>query len=71
MAHPRRHPTYDDDVDFAALALHDADFANFLDKKSGKLDFQDPKAVQQLTKSLLKRDFGLTIQLPDDRLCPP
>ncbi|KAK5130718.1 hypothetical protein LTR16_001327, partial [Cryomyces antarcticus] len=71
MAHPLRHPTYDNDVDFAALALHDADFVKFLDKKSGRLDFQDPKAVQQLTKSLLKRDFGLTIQLPDDRLCPP
>jgi len=25
----------------------------------------------QLTKSLLKEDFGLKIELPDDRLCPP
>ena len=25
----------------------------------------------QLTKTLLKLDFGLKIELPDDRLCPP
>lgn len=28
-------------------------------------------AYRQLTKSLLKRDFGLKLELPDDRLCPP
>lgn len=27
--------------------------------------------MKQLTKSLLKRDFGIQIELPDDRLCPP
>lgn len=25
----------------------------------------------QLTKTLLKLDFGLNVELPDDRLCPP
>ena len=25
----------------------------------------------QLTKTLLKLDFDLEIELPDDRLCPP
>ncbi|KAK2002116.1 hypothetical protein LX36DRAFT_667458 [Colletotrichum falcatum] len=39
--------------------------------KRGNLDFNDPAAVMQLTKSLLKRDFGLEIELPEDRLCPP
>ena len=35
------------------------------------LDFNDPAAVKQLTKTLLRHDFGLQIELPDDRLCPP
>lgn len=35
------------------------------------LNFSDPKAVMQLTKTLLKVDFGLSIELPEDRLCPP
>jgi len=61
---------YHDGVDFAALALQDEDFARKLDKE-GKLDFQDPAAILLLTKGLLKRDFSLTIDLPDDRLCPP
>ena len=38
---------------------------------NGQLDFNDPASVKQLTKSLLKRDFGLVIDVPDDRLCPP
>ncbi|TVY75657.1 U6 small nuclear RNA (adenine-(43)-N(6))-methyltransferase [Lachnellula suecica] len=61
---------YKEDVDFAALALQDADFAKIL-KPNGQLDFSNPESVQQLTKSLLKRDFGLKISLPPDRLCPP
>ncbi|SLM34640.1 duf890 domain protein, partial [Lasallia pustulata] len=61
---------YKDDVDFKALALQSPEFAKYL-KKNGRLDFSDPKAVQQLTKSLLKRDFNLELELPDDRLCPP
>ncbi|KLU82441.1 hypothetical protein MAPG_01513 [Magnaporthiopsis poae ATCC 64411] len=57
-------------LDFRQLALEDADFAAVL-KKSGQLDFTDPVAFLQLTKSTLKRDFGLDIELPADRLCPP
>jgi 23S rRNA (adenine1618-N6)-methyltransferase len=39
--------------------------------RRGNLDFTDPVAVMQLTKTLLKLDFGLQVELPDDRLCPP
>jgi 23S rRNA A1618 N6-methylase RlmF len=35
------------------------------------LNFSDPNAVMQLTKTLLKVDFDLAIELPEDRLCPP
>ncbi|KAK4097688.1 hypothetical protein N658DRAFT_500200 [Parathielavia hyrcaniae] len=38
---------------------------------SGQLDFTDPAATMQLTKTLLEVDFGLRLDLPDDRLCPP
>ncbi|KAK5116598.1 hypothetical protein LTR85_009223 [Meristemomyces frigidus] len=65
---------YDGDVDFDALATKDADFAVICKVSKDKrwIDFQDPKVVQQLTESLLKCDFGISsIELPDDRLCPP
>ncbi|USW50081.1 Putative METTL16/RlmF family, S-adenosyl-L-methionine-dependent methyltransferase [Septoria linicola] len=64
---------YSRDVDFNALAKDDADFAAISKaaKQDGWIDFHDPKVVQQLTKSLLRYDFGLSLNLPDDRLCPP
>jgi len=40
-------------------------------KTNGQLDFSNPESVQQLTRSLLKRDFGLVVEVPGDRLCPP
>ncbi|CZR64816.1 related to DUF890 domain protein [Phialocephala subalpina] len=61
---------YEDEIDFATLALQDAEFAKIL-KSNGQLDFSNPESIQQLTKSLLKRDFKLKISLPPDRLCPP
>ncbi|KAI9830598.1 MAG: hypothetical protein M1826_004624 [Phylliscum demangeonii] len=61
---------YKNDVDFQVLAHDSPDFAKIL-KANGQLDFSNPKAIQQLTISLLKRDFKLEINLPDDRLCPP
>ncbi|KAI9490516.1 hypothetical protein BDB00DRAFT_837495 [Zychaea mexicana] len=35
------------------------------------IDFKDSEAVRTLTWCLLKRDFGLDVKLPADRLCPP
>ncbi|KAF6232516.1 hypothetical protein HO173_009184 [Letharia columbiana] len=61
---------YEEDVDFAVLALQSPAFNKYL-KSNGQLDFSNPDAVQQLTKSLLERDFGVKLDLPDDRLCPP
>lgn len=40
-------------------------------KPNHQLDFTDPAAVKQLTRTLLHIDFGLKIDLPDNRLCPP
>ncbi|KAF2154415.1 hypothetical protein K461DRAFT_293063 [Myriangium duriaei CBS 260.36] len=60
---------YKDGIDFAALASADDDFAQVY--RCGKLDLQDPRSLQQLTKSLLKRDFNIKLELPEDRLCPP
>ncbi|KAK3708033.1 hypothetical protein LTR37_011726 [Vermiconidia calcicola] len=67
-------PYYAQDIDFDDLANRDDDWAAIT--KTGKetkwIDFQDPQILLQLTKSLLKRDFHLTLlELPDDRLCPP
>ncbi|RMY69489.1 hypothetical protein D0863_06422 [Hortaea werneckii] len=63
---------YEGDVDFDVLAAKDPEFAAIckVSKHKRWVDFQDPKVVKQLTNSLLKHDFGLELQLPDDRLCP-
>ncbi|KAK3640626.1 hypothetical protein LTR56_003689 [Elasticomyces elasticus] len=70
---PAERTYYDGDVDFDKLAAEDADFDAICKFSKDKrwLDFQDPKVVHQLTKTLLKSDFNLTITLPPDRLCPP
>ncbi|KAM3467275.1 hypothetical protein NHJ6243_000306 [Beauveria neobassiana] len=60
---------YSNPPDFKQLAALDADFSAVVQGRD--LDFRDPKAVMQLSKTLLKHDFGLSLDLPDDRLCPP
>ncbi|KAI0012439.1 hypothetical protein F4779DRAFT_625957 [Xylariaceae sp. FL0662B] len=61
---------YAKELDFRALGSRDPEFAALLDRDA-RLDFSDPASVMQLTKTLLKLDFGLQIELPADRLCPP
>lgn len=80
------HQLYSKPPDFKHLAELDPNFAvvyvnkncqrainsNLLHRtKERELDFTDPKSVMQLTKTLLKLDFDLDIELPDNRLCPP
>ncbi|EGS21316.1 uncharacterized protein CTHT_0031710 [Thermochaetoides thermophila DSM 1495] len=60
---------YTSEPDFKKLAVQDPDFATYV--QNGRLNFTDPDAMMQLTKTLLKVDFGLRIDLPRDRLCPP
>ncbi|KJZ79504.1 hypothetical protein HIM_00973 [Hirsutella minnesotensis 3608] len=60
---------YSKPSDFRQLARRDPDFAAVV--KGRELDFSDPASVVQLTKTLLKLDFGLQVELPHDRLCPP
>ncbi|OAA74269.1 hypothetical protein LEL_07850 [Akanthomyces lecanii RCEF 1005] len=55
--------------DFKEIAALDAEFATVVQGRD--LDFKDPKAVMQLSKTLLKHDFGLALDLPGNRLCPP
>ncbi|KAH6989294.1 hypothetical protein BKA56DRAFT_668449 [Ilyonectria sp. MPI-CAGE-AT-0026] len=61
---------YSKPPDFKELAQLDPDFADLWNQRKPDF-FNDPKCVMQLTKTLLKLDFDLQIELPDDRLCPP
>ncbi|AEO67248.1 uncharacterized protein THITE_2116145 [Thermothielavioides terrestris NRRL 8126] len=61
---------YSAEPDFKQLAKQDPRFAAVL-QDNGQLDFSDPAATMQLTKTLLQIDFGLKLELPHDRLCPP
>jgi 23S rRNA (adenine1618-N6)-methyltransferase len=58
-------------IDFKALAKQDKDFDSIWLKSSGSLDFQNPETTQALTRAILKVHFGLHLDVPDDRLCPP
>lgn len=58
-------------LSFEQLAKDDPEFAEPYKSNKSWMDFQNPQMVKQLTKSLLKRDFHLNLELPEDRLCPP
>ncbi|KAH9512923.1 Methyltransferase-like protein 16 [Bulinus truncatus] len=58
---------------FLALAVKYPEFRAYTTQdESGKvfLDFKNADALRALTKCLLKEDFGLTLDLPPDRLVP-
>lgn len=40
------------------------------DPFSSRVNFKEPEAVRALTCTLLKEDFGLTIEIPLERLIP-
>lgn len=56
---------------FSSLASSDPCFASVLSQNHDRMDFKNPVLLQQLTKSILVRDFGVTVELSDKRLCPP
>ncbi|OWZ61579.1 hypothetical protein AYX15_06227 [Cryptococcus neoformans] len=59
--------------DFARLASRYPKFAPFVNVSEDgypSINFQDPTALRELTKCLLKEDWGLDVDLREDRLCP-
>ncbi|KIK64412.1 hypothetical protein GYMLUDRAFT_413708 [Collybiopsis luxurians FD-317 M1] len=66
--HPRN--IYREGIDFVSLSNDFLPLKKYLDTHS-TIDFKNQDAQRCLTEALLYRDFGLTIQLPSDRLCPP
>ncbi|KAL4608407.1 methyltransferase-like protein 16 [Arapaima gigas] len=70
--HPRNRYK-DKPPDFAYLASKYPDFQKHVHTSlSGRvgLNFKDPEAVRALTCTLLKEDFGLSIEIPLERLIP-
>ena len=56
-------PYYHEDIDFAALGLQDEKFAALLRINDGRIDWQDPLAVQYVSmKPLRRRAFKILIQ---------
>ncbi|KAF0696669.1 Aste57867_12587 [Aphanomyces stellatus] len=70
--HPRN--MYRTPPDFAALANQYTSLrphVHISSKGAAVMQWSDPQAVKELTKALLHRDFGLTWDMPLNRLCPP
>uniref|UniRef100_A0A8C5P8J1 U6 small nuclear RNA (adenine-(43)-N(6))-methyltransferase n=1 Tax=Leptobrachium leishanense TaxID=445787 RepID=A0A8C5P8J1_9ANUR len=70
--HPRNRYK-DKPPDFAFLSSKYPDFKQYITVSlagNPSLNFKDPGAVRALTCTLLKEDFGLTIDIPLERLIP-
>ena len=46
---PSQRPYYHEDIDFTALAAEDEDFAALIRQNDGRIDWQDPSAIQYAT----------------------
>lgn len=69
--HPRN--IYKTAPDFKELALKYPEFKNFVKIEiSGKpvFNFKDPEALRALSITLLKRDFNLEVEIPNNKLIP-
>ncbi|KAJ2906187.1 hypothetical protein MKZ38_002612 [Zalerion maritima] len=61
---------YASEIDFMELGKQYPELGLYV-QGDRTIDFECPAAFMKLTTTLLKADFGLTVELPDDRLCPP
>jgi 23S rRNA (adenine1618-N6)-methyltransferase len=60
-------------LNFPALAAADSEFGKIYEatKSKGGLDFTDKATQLAVSKATLRVHYGLKLELPDDRLCPP
>ncbi|ORY18921.1 hypothetical protein BCR34DRAFT_472566 [Clohesyomyces aquaticus] len=65
-----RQVPYSEPIDLQDLA-EQFDNLTVLQNDDGYVNFKDPKVHKAVTRAILEVDFGLKVQLPDDRLCPP
>ncbi|KIY62376.1 hypothetical protein CYLTODRAFT_438918 [Cylindrobasidium torrendii FP15055 ss-10] len=67
--HPRN--PYNVQVNFDALSDAYPPLRKHLSGSKRIIDFKNDASLRCLTQALLHRDFKLSLELPDDRLCPP
>ncbi|RXW18151.1 hypothetical protein EST38_g7706 [Candolleomyces aberdarensis] len=67
--HPRN--PYRQRIDFVELSRQYHELKPYVNTHTKTIDFRDDDAQRALTRAILKVDFGLEVDLPNDRLCPP
>ncbi|KAJ3503764.1 hypothetical protein NLJ89_g8288 [Agrocybe chaxingu] len=67
--HPRN--PYRNPPDFVTLAISYPLLFPYLNEKTKTIDFKDGSAQRRLTEAIMFRDFGVKLEIPEDRLCPP